>query len=81
MTVNGVAAVDCLEALGLEERLAWPVVVKNEAALLWLLVFREQNWSNPLLSALHVQVPQWMFPYVVSCKPHSSSMRWKLLPL
>ena len=56
VTVNGVAAMGCLEALGLE-RLAWPVVVKNEAALCGCWCSREQEWSDPLLSALHVPGP------------------------
>ena len=56
MTVNGVAAVDCQEALGLE-RLAWPTAVENEAALCGCRCSREQEWSDPLLSTLRVPGP------------------------
>ena len=54
MTVNRVAAVDCQEALGLE-RLAWPEVVKDGAAL--CRCSREQEWSDPFLSTLHMPGP------------------------
>lgn len=56
MTVNGDAAVDCQEALGLE-RLAWPTAVKNEAVLCGCRCSREQEWSDPLLSTLYVPGP------------------------
>lgn len=54
MTLNGDAAVDCQEALGLE-RLAWPTAVKNEAVLCGCRCSREQEWSDPLLSTLYVR--------------------------